>query len=312
MAKSQVMTPSRAPSQVYLMLAIGIVAASLAANFILLAQDEGVPSLFIAAGRLTVAALVLTPAVLRNSRYAREISSLSRADVILIAICGFFLAIHFAAWVSSLEYATVLVSLVLVSTSPIWVALLEVFLLHMKLARPVIIGLVVVLVGGIIIGLAGTGDEATNGNNNQFIGGALALIGAIAVAVYLIIGRKIRRQLSLTPYIWLVYGMAALLLLLAVILTGTPMTGHSFEGYAWIVVLALVPQLIGHSSFNYALAYLPATYVSIASQMEPVLGSMVALVLFDQIPGFGQIIGGLIIIAGVVMTTLGQHQPDAA
>ncbi len=315
MTKTQALPPSEAiPESVsepvdkpgtlqpYIILLLGIAAASMAAIFIRLAQGEGVPSLVIAAGRLLVASLILTPAVIGNPKYLRQIRALSPRELGLVLLSGFFLAVHFAAWVTSLEYTTVLISVVLVTTGPIWVAILEVMFLRARLPRWVVYGLIVALAGGLIIGLSGAAES----DGNQLLGGALSTIGAVAVAAYLVIGRKVRATMSLTPYIWMVYGSAMLLLLCAIALTGTQATGYSVAGYGWIVAMGIFAQLIGHSSFNYALAYLPATYISIATQLESLLSTIFAFVIFTEIPAAGQIAGGVIIVCGVILASLGQ------
>lgn len=288
----------------YPVLVMGIFAVSLAAIFIRLAQEEAVPSLVIAAGRLSIAALVLTPLTLRNAAYRAQLSRLKRQDVLLALVAGIFLAAHFAAWVTSLEYTTVLISVVVVTTTPIWVALLEIFFLRSPLQRHVIIGMAVALGGSIIIGAASSGSA--DSGDQQLLGAALSAVGAVTVAVYLIIGRRLRPSLSLLPYIWLVYGCGALILAGVVVLTGTSVTGHPVEGYLWVAAVGLIPQLIGHSSLNYALAYLPATYVSIATQAEPIGSAIIAVIVFREIPGVWQVAGSLVILAGVMLATLGQ------
>lgn len=252
----------RIPTRVYLVLLIGIAAVSLAAIFIRFAQEDGLPSLFIAAGRLTLSALVLTPWALRH--HSGALWRLQRGDFLLAAISGFLLAIHFASWITSLEFTTVLISVVFVATGPLWVALLEMIFLRTRLGRWVIIGLLGAFVGGMMIGLASGGaGESTN----PLLGALLALTGALAFAAYLVIGRKLRAKLDLLPYIWLVYSCAAIFLVLMVLLSGIPPGPYPVRGYLLVLVLALVPQLIGHTSFNFALRYLPATFVGIATQM---------------------------------------------
>lgn len=304
---TEVATTEQSTLRAYGVLFIGVIAVSMAAILIRLAQGQDVPSLLIAAGRLTLAALILTPSALRNPRFMAQIRTLSRRDMLLVGVSGLFLAIHFATWVTSLEYTTVLISVVLVTTTPLWVALLEIFVLRASLTRGVIVGLIVVLSGSLIIGVSGEPEVADSGNQ-MIQGGILALIGAMAAAVYLTIGRHLRPRLSLIPYIWLVYGCAALILLGAVIVSGISITGYGFEGYLWVIALALVPQLIGHSSLNYALAYLPATLVSIATQAEPIGGAILALFIFSEVPGPWQIFGSIVILAGVTLTTLSQSK----
>ncbi|MFW5709056.1 MAG: DMT family transporter, partial [Chloroflexota bacterium] len=139
-------------------------------------------------------------------------------------------------------------------------------------------------------------------------GAVLSVIGAMTVAVYLVIGRRLRSSLALTPYIWSVYGIAAVIVLAGVTITSTSITGHSAGGYLWVIATGLVPQLIGHSSLNYALAFLPATYVSISTQMEPILSAIAAVIVFAEIPGALQIVGGTFIITGVIVATVSQSR----
>ena len=134
------------PGRVYLVLLAGLMAVSLGAIFARLAQDAGLPSLLIAAGRLTISALLLTPFVL--IRHRAPLRELGRRDLTLAAGAGLFLALHFATWIASLEYTSVLISVVLVSTGPLWVALLEVVFLHARLNRLIVVGLGVAFAGG--------------------------------------------------------------------------------------------------------------------------------------------------------------------
>ncbi|GAB4518712.1 MAG: DMT family transporter [Anaerolineae bacterium] len=294
-------------SRAFLVLGVGIAAASMAAIFIRLSQGEGMPSLLIAAGRLLIATLLLTPAVLSNKHYMQQVRALRRNDLALVLLSGLFLAIHFAAWVTSLEYTSVLISVVLVTTGPIWVAILEVIFLRARLPQLVIGGLVMALAGGLIIGLTGAGDTSGSASD-QLIGAVLSITGAIAVAAYLVIGRKVRATFALTPYIWMVYGSAMLILLGAILVTGTQVTGYSLEGYGWVLAMGIFPQLIGHSAFNYALAYLPATYVSVSTQLESLITSIFAYIIFAELPTVGQALGGFVIICGVILASVGQGQ----
>jgi drug/metabolite transporter (DMT)-like permease len=297
-------TGTRTPTQVYAILFTGVAAASLAAIFIRFAQNDGTPSAFIAAGRLTLSALILTPFALRSHR--AEIARLRGVDLLLAAASGLLLAIHFATWIASLEYTSVLISVVLVGTSPLWSALFEVVFLRMRLHRYVVIGLLIAFAGGLLISLAGGtgGTEATT----SLFGGLLSLAGAVTFAIYLVIGRKLRAQLSLVPYIWLVYGFAAIFLILLALGGGVPMGGYTPTSYLMILLLALLPQLVGHSSFNYSLRYLSATFVGIATQTEPISSALIAYLIFNEVPLPMQIVGSVAILAGVIMTSLGQEK----
>ena len=294
---------TRTPVRVYSVLLTGVIAASFAAIFVRYALGEGMPSLFIAAGRLTVSALILTPFALRHRA---EIAALTRPDLLLATASGLILAIHFATWIASLEYTSILISVVLVGTSPLWSALFEVVFLRARLHPLVIIGLLIAFAGGLVIGLAGGGESAAS--SAPLIGGALSLVGAIGFAVYLVIGRKLRSKLSLITYIWLVYGFAAIFLVLMTIASGVPLSGYTPTGYLMILLLALVPQLIGHSSFNYTLRYLSATFVGIATQLEPISSALAAYLIFQEIPLPLQIVGSAAILGSVILASIGQQR----
>lgn len=295
--------PLKISWQIYAVLAMGVLAVSLAAIFIRLAQAENMPSLLIAAARLTLAALILTPIILR--RYRPHLRRLTRTDMLLISTSGMFLAAHFILWVSSLENTSVLISVVLVTTSPLWSALLEAVFFNQRLSRIGVIGLLTAIVGGIIISLPTDSAPIISGQN-PLLGSLMALGGAVTVAVYLVIGRQVRPRLPVLPYIWLVYGIAAIAALIVVAFTRTPVTGYSAQGYLWLVIVALLPQLIGHSAFNYALEYLSATYVGIASQIEPIGSALFAFFIFGEIPQELQVIGSLVIVGGVILATRGK------
>ncbi len=291
------------PLRAYAVLALGLTAVSLAAVFIRMAHAEGISSLVVAAGRLGIAALILTPVTL--PRYQSQLRSLLRRDLILIGLSGVFLGLHFIFWITSLEHTTVLVSVVLVTTSPLWSAGLEAVFLRARVSRPVLIGMLLAISGAVIISLPAEGAPTALGSN-PLLGSALALAGALAVSIYLVIGRSVRSRLPLFPYIWLVYSVGAVTALTAVVVTGTPVTGYSPTGYVLLLALALIPQLIGHSAFNYVLEYLSATYVGISTQLEPVMSAIMAFFLFQEAPRAVQILGSAVVMAGVVLATLGQ------
>ncbi len=304
MSQSSRTQPDTLPVSVFGILFIGVLAASCAAIFIRFAQIDGMSSPVIAAGRLTLSALLLTPFTVM--RHRADLISLNLHDLLLSSAAGFFLAVHFASWIASLEYTSVLISVVFVSTGPLWVALLEWLLFKAQFGRLVLFGLGLAFIGGLVIGTAGGSDDGTG--QQPVLGGGLALLGAVTIALYLLIGRRVRAKLPLLPYIWIVYGFAALFLIALVISGGQPVTGFSPSSYLWLIVLALVPQLIGHTSFNYALRYLPATLVSIAGQMEPIGSAVLALIIFAELPTAAQIGGSAAIIAGVLLTIIGQRR----
>ncbi len=280
----------------YAAMFIGVVAASFAAIFIRFAQEESAPSLVLAAARLSVATLVLTPIVLR--RHLAELRAVRRGDVLWAIMSGAFLGLHFATWITSLEYTAVVNSVTLVTTSPLWVALLAPLVLGERLTHFTIIGLALAIGGGVLVAASATaGDPPTR--HDPWLGNGLALIGAVAAAAYLIIGRRLRARWGLLVYIWLVYGVAALLLVGVVIVSGEQVGGLPGAAYLWMILMGLVPQLIGHSSFNYALGYLPAAYVGLVILGEPIGSGLLAMALLEEWPVPLQLVGATLILVGI-------------
>jgi drug/metabolite transporter (DMT)-like permease len=303
------MIPQRARIALPFALLTAIVAVSTASIFIRFAQADA-PSLVIAALRLTCATLLLAP--LAWTRHRAELSALTRSELLLGAISGLFLAIHFATWISSLEYTSVASSVVFVSTGPLWVALLSPLLLNERLTRAAVIGLIIAIVGGTIIGLS---DACTwNGvlhcpelgqimQGRAMWGNFLALAGAWTVSGYLIIGRKLRTKMSLIPYIFLVYGMSAIVLIVIMFAAGHSPLGYPSRTYGWIFLLAAFPQLIGHSTYNWVLRYIPATLVAIITLVEPIGSAALAYFILRETPGAGVLLGGLLILVGIFLAS---------
>lgn len=284
----------------HLALLLGVIAVSFAAIFIRVSQEEGVPSLVIAAGRLIIASLILTPIAL--TRYPQELRQLERRDLLFCLLSGAVLAVHFATWISSLEFTSVVASVVLVTTNPLFVALLSLPLLGERVSRPVAIGIVLAFIGGVIVAISGdAGDPPTR--SAPLLGNALAIMGALAASIYLLIGRRVRGKLSLIPYIWLVYGTGALVLATVVLLSNLSFFGYSTLGYLGIVAMAIFPQLLGHSSFNYALGHLPAAFVSLVILVEPIGSAILAIIFLGEVPGELVIVGAAFILVGVGVAT---------
>lgn len=305
----------RPPVQPLLVLAIGILAVSTASIFIRSAQEYA-PSLVIAAYRLTIASLVLAPIAMTRRR--GELRALNRNAIGLALLSGLFLALHFATWITSLEFTTVASSAVLVATVPLWVALLSPFTLKEPITRYVWVGMGLAMIGGIVVGLSDTCQWSGGGlvcppateffKGKAFIGDMLALAGALMGAGYIVIGRKLRPNLSLLGYVFIVYGMAAVILLVLMFSAGLPATGYPPVAYLWFALLALGPQLLGHSSFNWALKYLSAAYVSISLLGEPIGSTILAYFILDEVPSGIKIFGAILILSGIYIASLGERR----
>jgi drug/metabolite transporter (DMT)-like permease len=302
------MDERRARSLLPLAILVAILAVSTASIFIRKAQEEA-PSLVIAAGRLTLATLALAPFAL--TRHRSELRRLSRGEWLLGLISGICLALHFATWISSLEYTSIASSVVLVSTAPLWVALLSPLFLHERVGPLALIGMVLALIGGSLIGISDSCQWAASRlvcppfaefiRGRAILGNFLALAGAWTVTGYLIIGRKLRAKISLLPYIFLVYGIAAIVLILIMAAAGQTPFGLPLLTYLWILLLALVPQLIGHSTYNWALKYLPAALVAVTVLGEPIGSTILGYIVFREAPGWIKAMGGVLILAGIYL-----------
>ena len=288
-----------------LVLFLGIFAVSTSSVFIRIAQHEA-SSLEIAAFRLSIASLFLIPFVWRQRA---ELKRLKIAEWLLVLLSGAFLAAHFATWISSLAYTSVASSVVLVTTTPLWVALLSPVFLRERLSGRIWLGLLVALAGGVIVGTSqacmwgslglSCPGLANLSSGKAFLGNSLALIGALMAAGYMIVGRRLRTNLSLIIYIGTVYPAAALFLDALAWMNGGHIAGFSGLTILCFVGLALIPQLLGHTSYNYALGYLPAAYVSVATLAEPIGATILAVLVLGELPTLLEIIGGIIILGGI-------------
>ena len=304
------MTNQRAQLLLPFAILTAILAVSTASIFIRFAQSDGVPSMVIASLRLTFATLILAPIALVKRH--EELKRLTWNEILAGVFSGIFLALHFATWISSLEYTSVASSVVFVSTGPLWVALLSPMLLKENLARTAIIGLGLSLAGGAIIGLSdacawdsGLSCPALRDvlQGRAMLGNFLALAGAWTVTGYLIIGRKLRANISLIPYIFMVYGFAAVVLIVIMFATGSSPLGYAPKTYGWIFLLAAIPQLIGHSTYNWALKYLPAALVAVTTLGEPIGSATLAFFILNETPTLATMIGGTFILTGIYLAS---------
>lgn len=277
------------PLMVYAGLAVGVSAVSSAAVLIRLADA---PALSIAAYRLLLASIVVVPIGLVTDW--DKLRGLTVKQWGLVAVSAACLAAHFAFWITSLEHTSVASSVIIVTANPILVAIGSSLLLRENASPAVMLGIGMALFGGLVITV---GDWDLG--DRRLYGDFLAFLGAAAVAGYYIAGRNLRERLSLFGYIAPVYGGAAMILLVVVVVTGTEMTGFSLKTYGYLAFIGLVPQLVGHSSLNWSLGYLPATLVSTAVMAEPIGATLLAWAVLDETPPVATVAGGALVLMGV-------------
>jgi drug/metabolite transporter (DMT)-like permease len=296
-----------------LVLVFGILTISTGSLMVRYAQGYA-PSPVIAAYRMALSTLILTPIALTHHR--DELIALTRGERLLAVLSGFFLAIHFATWITSLEYTSVASSVVLVTTTPMWVALLTPFTIKEPISRTVLLGMALALVGVVGVGMSDTcrlsqmrlvcpGLERFF-QGEAIFGDILATSGAIVAAAYVLIGRRLRAKLSLVGYTFLVYGASAVFLVVFMLISGNTPLGYPSKAYVWFLLLALVPQLMGHSSFNWALGYVSAALVSVALLCEPVGATLLAYLLLGETPTTLKLFGAILILFGIYIASRGE------
>ncbi|GFE70879.1 DMT family transporter [Chroococcus sp. FPU101] len=297
--------------QVGSILIIGVLAIAMTAIFIRLATDtariKGVGfSLFLAASRLIIAAVILLPTwkSLKQQKVPRNAYYYSIA-------AGFTLALHFATWITSLSYTSIAASTVLVTTNPIWISILSWIGFKETITKTTIFGILIAFLGGVLVAF---GDNAASSNySNPLLGNFLALIGAMIVSFYFLLGREAQRKgLSTKHYITVAYSAAAIVLFPLPFLFGTRYTGYPNEVYLYVFLMAIFSQLIGHTSFNWAIRWISPILVSLAILFEPIGASFFGYLIFGEIPSNIVLLGGFILLFGVAIAVIGTRNPIAS
>jgi drug/metabolite transporter (DMT)-like permease len=218
------------------------------------------------------------------------------------AAAGIALTLHFATWVSSLSYTSIATSSVLVTTTPIWTALFCGLVLREPIPRQTLLGIAVAFGGGILIA---ADNVPTIAHGQPLLGNGLALLGAITGTAYLLLGRSAQQQGLITHhYILLAYGVAAAVLLPLPILLGTPYLGYPIATYGWFLLIAIVPQLLGHTSFNWAMRHIAPTLVTLAILAEPIGASILGYLIFHEVPSMQMLQGCGLILLGIAIASL--------
>ncbi|MDR1514451.1 MAG: DMT family transporter [Synergistaceae bacterium] len=275
----------------FMILLMGVVGVSTGSIFARLAQAH---PLVKSAYRLSLALIILWPAALLLHK--DEFKKLGRRDLAVTMLSGVFLALHFATWMSSLDYTTVASSVMLVNTIPIWIALLNAALGKGFPSFSMWLCMLCATVGASIVGY---GDLSFSGE--ALWGDALALAGGIAAAAYIICGGEVRAKLSLLPYTALCYGTAALIIWCAVLLMDLKVTGFGTETWLAFTGMAFLSQVIGHSSYNWALRYFSTGFVAIGLLGEPIGAAVLAYFLFDEYPSGFKLAGLVILLVSIVI-----------
>ena len=286
-----------------LVLGASVVIVSTSAIMIRVALGEGVASLSIAAWRLGIAAIILTFVVAAKPATRAEIATLSRKHIALAVASGIFLAAHFASWIASLSFTSVASSTALVTTNPIWIALVSWLFFRERLHRLIVLGIAAAMLGSVLIFLSDARADVVTVGSNPMLGNTLALIGSVTVCGYLLIGRRLRQTFSLLTYIWLVYLSAALTLFACAFFAQVPLVGFTMLAWACLAGLAIGPQLLGHTGINWSLKHAPAAVVAVAILGEPIASALLAWWIFDERFQPLQLAGFSLLLVGIFIST---------
>lgn len=278
------------------MIIIGIIGISLSSILVKFSQA---PSAVTAAWRLVWTVILMTPMVLGKRDVRKELLSVDRKTVLLSCTSGLFLAIHFVVWFESLKHTSVASSTTIVCTEVIWVALGYCLFLKGKLSGKAVIAIAVTLGGSVLIALADS-----TGSGSHLYGDILALIAAVAVAVYTLLGRIVRENTSTSVYTYLVYSACALVLVILCLVQGISMVGYGFSAIIVGLLLSVFSTILGHSIFSWCLKYFSPSFVSASKLCEPVAASIMAGFLFREFPSAVQLFGSLFILGGVYYYSL--------
>lgn len=296
MIENQANNDSVATARVMTAMGFAVLALSFSSIFVTGLERSEVPPMVIAFYRMVIATAILLPPALILKR--NEIAALVRRDLGLLALGGLCLAIHFAAWITSLRYISIATSIVLVNSHPLFVVIASYLFLGERPARRSLVGTAVGLVGMAIISY-----DALINVQLALKGDALALLGALAVVGYFIVGRKARTRMSLLGYVTPLYAACSMFLLTPLLIKGDRLAPYTGSVWILLVALAIVPTIVGHTVFNWALKHVRPTAISLAFLGEPVVASFLALIFFAQRPPVTTLIGGCLVLAGVYLAT---------
>ena len=272
-----------------LIIILGVVGTSLSVPFV---RFSNAPSMVLVLYRMAFATVILLPYILIKNR--DEIKFLHIKEIILCLISGIFLGFHFSCYFESLNYTSIASAVVLVDTEVFFVAFISLLLFKEKISKIGWFGIVITFAGSVIIALADSGS-----GSNVLLGDALAFSGAAFMAVYTIIGKIVRKNMTTTTYTFIVYFMAGITVLIVLLISGKPIFGYDRINFLTALGMAVCCTLLGHSIFSWGLKYESASFVSTVILLEPVFATITGIFLFGETPSLTVVIGGIIVIAGI-------------
>lgn len=263
------------------------------------------PPALVAFGRMFTGMVAFAPYIWYRGR--SEIRDMRPRSRWLAMAAGTLFGINITLMATSLTHISIMINQSLIATIPIWVAVFEVTLLKSQLSRAIWAGIAVALAGGLVVAFASSGAPAISEGGNPGLGVLLAAVSACSAALYITIGRKVRPTTSFIPYIWLVYTAGSAVTLMIIGLSRVSLIGYDIRGYLWVLLLAILAQIIGHGVLNYVLKYLSPTVITVTAQAMPVLAALWGIVIFSELPTSWQVLGSVLLLAGVTIVLRGER-----
>lgn len=277
------------PARIYLALFFGVLCMSTSS---IMTRLCAAPPLIIAMYRLLMTSGLA--GLMRENALPRQPGGICRRDFLFIMASGFFLALHFAFWITSLQYTSVSSSVLFTNLQVIFVLIFSFIFLHEKSNGRVVAGIVTAVAGSALI----AGGDFHSG---RLGGDMLALASGLFVAIYFLAGRFVRPRVEALNYSFQVSGAAALVLFIACLIAGIPMTGYRGSDWLLFFLLALGPGLGGHTVLNWALKYVKAPVVAVSILGESVGATIMAYFIFGETLGWCQSVGGGLILLGIYL-----------
>ena len=282
---------NKPPIHPYIPILIGVISVSLSAIFVKLSSaDAGVIAFY----RMLFSVLIMLPWFLM--KYRHEVKALSKRDWIFSTIAGVFLAFHFILWFESLNYTSIASSTVLVTMQPLFAFVGTYLFFQEKITWKTIVAGGIAVLGSVLISW---GDFQISGS--ALYGDMLALVACALVTGYLLFGQDVRKRLSLVTYTMVVYSISTVTLFFYIIVKGESFGPYAAIDWFWFILLAIIPNLLGHNLFNWSLKWVSTNVISIAILFEPVGAAILAIFIFNEYLTATQIIGGIIVISGIML-----------
>ncbi|MEL3962077.1 DMT family transporter [Lysinibacillus endophyticus] len=275
----------------YIPILIGVISISLSAIIVKLTEAH---SSVIAFYRMLFSILIMSP--LFFSKYVNEIKILSKKDWLFSSVAGIFLAFHFILWFESLNYTSVASSTVLVTLQPLFAFIGTYLFFKEKITIKTIASGAIAVIGSFLISW---GDFRVSGS--ALYGDILALIACALITGYLLFGQDVRKRISLITYTMVVYSISTVCLFFYVLIIGESFGPYPTMDWVWFLLLAIIPNLLGHTLFNWAVKWVSTNVISVAVLFEPIGASILAYFIFSEKLMTTQIIGGVTVIIGIML-----------